>query len=85
MSNSVNELGPCRNCMLRPAVAHHHIEPRSLAPDRVEDPTNIISLCMECHEWAESAGEAGRIILREKKRRQLYKDLSNEGFKILGS
>ena len=76
----MNELGPCRNCMLRPAVALHHIEPRSLAPALVDEPSNLISLCAECHEWADSAGEAGRIILREKKRQQLYKDLSNAGF-----
>ena len=81
----MNELGPCRNCMLRPAVARHHIEPRSLAPDRVEDPTNIISLCNECHTWADTAGEAGRIELKKKQTRQIYKDLSADGFKILGS
>ena len=65
----MNELGPCRNCMLRPAVALHHIEPRSLAPDRIDDPDNVIPVCMKCHEWADTAGEDGRNCLRENKKR----------------
>ena len=56
-------LGPCQNCMRKPAVALHHIEPRSLAPGRIRDPWNVIPLCNKCHEWAAQAGRAGRVKL----------------------
>lgn len=29
---------------------HHHLRPRSIAPERVADPTNIILVCAEAHE-----------------------------------
>lgn len=29
---------------------HHHLTPRSLAPDRVDDPSNIILVCREAHD-----------------------------------
>lgn len=29
---------------------HHHLVPRSLAPERVCDPTNIILVCAEAHD-----------------------------------
>lgn len=29
---------------------HHHLEPRSLAPDRVADPSNIILVSAEVHD-----------------------------------
>ena len=29
---------------------HHHLVPRSLAPDRVADPDNIILVCAEAHD-----------------------------------
>jgi len=53
-------LGPCRNCMLRAAVTIHHITPRSVAPERVYDIENVLPLCHICHEWADTAGKAGR-------------------------
>lgn len=28
---------------------HHHLQPRSIAPDRVTDPKNIILVCAEAH------------------------------------
>lgn len=28
---------------------HHHLQPRSIAPDRVADPKNIILVCAEAH------------------------------------
>lgn len=30
---------------------HHHLQARSLAPERVCDPTNIILVCAEAHEY----------------------------------
>lgn len=30
---------------------HHHLRPRSVAPDRVCDPKNIILVCAEAHEY----------------------------------
>lgn len=30
---------------------HHHLQPRSIAPDRVTDPANIILVCAEAHEY----------------------------------
>lgn len=30
---------------------HHHLVPRSIAPDRVTDPTNIVLVCAEAHEY----------------------------------
>lgn len=30
---------------------HHHLEARSVAPHRVTDPTNIILVCAEAHEY----------------------------------
>lgn len=30
---------------------HHHLEPRSLAPHRITDPTNIILVCKEAHDY----------------------------------
>lgn len=64
-------LGPCLKCMIRPAVTFHHIEPRSMAPERVYDINNVIPLCHKCHEWAEEAGEAGRILLKARLRERL--------------
>src|SRR5687767_12905101 len=29
---------------------HHHLQPRSLAPDRVAEPSNIILVCAEAHD-----------------------------------
>lgn len=29
---------------------HHHLEPRSIAPHRIADPTNIITVAAEVHE-----------------------------------
>lgn len=30
---------------------HHHLVPRSLAPERIADPTNIILCCKEAHDY----------------------------------
>lgn len=30
---------------------HHHLEPRSIAPHRETDPSNIILVCAEAHEY----------------------------------
>lgn len=30
---------------------HHHLEPRSIAPRRIADPTNIILVCKEAHDY----------------------------------
>lgn len=30
---------------------HHHLEPRSIAPARIADPTNIILVCKEAHDY----------------------------------
>jgi 5-methylcytosine-specific restriction endonuclease McrA len=57
--------------MLRAAVAIHHIEPRSTAPNRVYDLENVIPLCHRCHEWADAAGEDGRSELKKRVRKQL--------------
>ena len=29
---------------------HHHLQPRSIAPERVADPKNIILVCAEAHQ-----------------------------------
>ena len=29
---------------------HHHLQPRSLAPDRVAEPSNILLVCAEAHD-----------------------------------
>jgi len=29
---------------------HHHLQPRSIAPDRIADPKNIILVCAEAHQ-----------------------------------
>lgn len=57
---------PCGNCFTRPAVALHHIEPRSLAPHKVRDPWNVIPICNECHERAEMYGDTIQARLRRK-------------------
>lgn len=28
----------------------HHLEPRSRAPERIEDPDNLVTVCVPCHE-----------------------------------
>ena len=54
---------PCLVCMKVPAVAMHHITPRSV--NRVEDPWDLIPTCDECHR--EVDGDASRRPeLREK-------------------
>jgi 5-methylcytosine-specific restriction enzyme A len=53
--------------MLNPACAAcglaaeevHHVEPRSVAPDRLMDPTNLQSLCRRCHAAAHGRGAQG--------------------------
>lgn len=40
---------------------HHHLEPRSLKPERIYDPTNIVVVCAEAHQlfkaqWLENEG-----------------------------
>jgi len=39
----------CADCD-RLAQCVHHIVPRHLAPDRIYDESNVMSLCNECHE-----------------------------------
>ena len=36
------------------AIALHHVEKRSLRPDRVDDPENLMPLCWMCHAKTES-------------------------------
>jgi hypothetical protein len=40
-------------CILcgQPGVEHHHVEPRSAAPSRVLDKTNVVILCRRHHEY----------------------------------
>ncbi len=38
----------CEDCD-RLAQCVHHVEPRHAAPHRMYDPTNLASLCHECH------------------------------------
>ena len=42
--------GRCACCIIRPAVAPHHLVPISLGGD--DDPYNIAWLCSTCHEDA---------------------------------
>ena len=56
---------PCLVCMKRPAVALHHITPRSMDRDTVEDVWNIIPVCNECHGEVDGDG-ARDAELREK-------------------
>lgn len=30
---------------------HHHLQPRSIAPSRIADPTNIVLVCKEAHDY----------------------------------
>ena len=56
---------PCIKCG-KPAVTLHEIIPRSLYPTWYEDINwNSVSVCDECHRWAETEGEAGRNKIRE--------------------
>lgn len=57
---------PCGKCYSRPAVALHHIEPRSVAPEKLTDAMNVIPVCDECHRWVESAGEGGQALLHKR-------------------
>uniref|UniRef100_A0A6H1ZGI8 Putative homing endonuclease n=1 Tax=viral metagenome TaxID=1070528 RepID=A0A6H1ZGI8_9ZZZZ len=44
---------PCRVCE-QPNPDKHHVQPRSLAPDRVFDESNIVELCRPCHNRVHS-------------------------------
>jgi 5-methylcytosine-specific restriction endonuclease McrA len=39
----------CADCQ-RLAQCVHHIVPRHVAPDRMYDTANVVSLCNECHD-----------------------------------
>jgi 5-methylcytosine-specific restriction endonuclease McrA len=38
----------CARCQLLGSEVHH-IQPRSVAPERTMDPTNLMTLCRSCH------------------------------------
>lgn len=46
----------CRWCGVyestRP-ITTHHVWPRSVRPDLIDDPMNLLALCSECHERTE--------------------------------
>lgn len=43
----------CQLCGDKDKEFHcHHIIPVSIAPDKIEDPTNLITLCQSCHNKA---------------------------------
>ena len=35
----------------------HHVEKRSVAPERINDATNLVPLCRPCHERTEESDE----------------------------
>lgn len=41
----------CGRCGVRRSTDPHHIIPRSVAPNLVLEPANLIALCRTCHNW----------------------------------
>ena len=58
----------------------HHRESRGVAPDRVVDPTNFVSLCREHHDWVTTHPEAAEGLgMRERSSYELRLKASRQG------
>lgn len=52
----------CERCKLRRSTDPHHVIPRSVAPQLVLEPGNLMALCRECHNWVkDNPAEAYRL------------------------
>lgn len=63
----------CQLCNCKDAEFHcHHIIPASIAPDKIEDTTNLITLCQDCHtkahmgDWQKIDLEIQKLLLENK-------------------
>ncbi len=68
----------CQLCGDKDGNFHcHHIIPVSIAPDKIEDPTNLITLCQSCHSKAHN-GDWQKINLTIQGLLQENKNLQKE-------
>ena len=44
----------------------HHIEPLCIAPDRILDPSNAVTLCFECHKRTETYGPKVKLYIKSQ-------------------
>ena len=44
----------CQRCNIRQSQDPHHLIPRSVAPQLVLEPGNLMALCRLCHDWVKS-------------------------------
>lgn len=48
----------CMRCKIRESTDPHHLAPRSVAPRLILEPSNIIGLCRQCHDWVKDNPKA---------------------------
>ena len=41
----------CQRCEKQDNLEVHHIEPRVIKPELINDPENLLTFCEECHRW----------------------------------
>lgn len=78
----IRKEGICRSCRAdRVPLTRHHLVPRSLLGDDVDD--NLIPLCPQCHLWFEQDGhrrrQVGRAIRRTLTEAELAYVLERKG------
>lgn len=66
----------CSDCGKKPATDMHHYQRRTRRPDLIDDPSNRVDLCRECHDKVEDGeGESYELA----RARNLHWHPSNKG------